>query len=115
MVMSGKTAVISICDPLMQHPLYECDNVLNVNFYDDDTITFETAVKIVNFIYRCHELHFLIHCGAGKSRSQAVVRFILDTYTDINWMTNPDNPCVTPNIDVLIKLKKAENDEREDS
>ena len=108
-IMTGKTAVISICDPLGSHDLVECDNILNVAFFDDDSITPEMAMKIANFINRNYDKHFLIHCSAGKSRSQGVARFIMDTYTDIDWVTNPENPCLTPNIDVVLRLKEAKN------
>ena len=37
------------------------------------------------------------------SRSQGVVRFILDTYPD--YREHPDNHCITPNREVVRKLK----------
>ena len=50
---------------------------------------------------------FWIHCRAGQSRSQGIVRYILDCYPDIVWKTRLDNPCETPpNIDVVAKLEK---------
>lgn len=49
----------------------------------------------------------LVHCSAGASRSQGVVRYILDTYPDIEWMTRDDNPCLTPNMHVVRMLKRA--------
>ena len=44
----------------------------------------------------------------GVSRSQGVVRYILDTYGDeYDIKTNPNNPCLTPNIHVVLMLKRA--------
>lgn len=48
-----------------------------------------------------------VHCSAGASRSQAVVRYILDTYPDIKWKTRDENPCLTPNWHVVRMLKRA--------
>lgn len=51
--------------------------------------------------------NFYIHCDAGQSRSQAVVRFILDIYggEDV-WEIRRANPPLTPNIYVLSRLKR---------
>ena len=52
---------------------------------------------------------FYIHCSAGVSRSQGIVRYILDTYGDIfDIETNPDNPCQTPNYHVVRMLKRMD-------
>lgn len=48
-----------------------------------------------------------VHCGAGVSRSQAVVRYILDTYFNYNWTIRKNNPPQTPNVHVLSMLKRA--------
>lgn len=85
------------------------ENVLNVEF-DDITndvrvccadgdgeryvaqgITPCTAMRIVEFIDAHASMDFIVHCRAGKSRSQAVIRYILDFYPD-HVETNPDNP-----------------------
>lgn len=51
---------------------------------------------------------FLIHCAVGASRSQGVVRYILDTYNnEYNIFTNPDNPCLAPNQHITMMLKRA--------
>lgn len=51
--------------------------------------------------------NFYIHCDAGHSRSQAVVRFILDVYGGEEvWQIRKANPPYTPNIYVLSQLKK---------
>lgn len=99
-------------------------NVLNLNFDDIDGkeeeipgggkaygITKEQALETVKFIRDNIDKvsYFIIHCRAGQSRSQAVVRYILDTYSRIhNLETLPDNPPRTPNPFVLSRLKQAE-------
>lgn len=100
----------------------EHDNVINLNF--DDIIDDEMISKTNEgtFIYRCiseedakrlyefidynvkQNRDFIIHCRAGKSRSQAVARFIYDCYGYKNGKS--DNPCLYPNINVLNKLKR---------
>lgn len=70
-------------------------------------ITFDQANKIVEFINRNKDCHFYVHCSAGLSRSQAVVRYILDTYPEVHWDLNPNNPPKTPNMHVLRMLKRA--------
>jgi len=102
------------------------DNVLNVNFddIDEDVRTFdgkdygftgtltargltpETAERIVRFIEDHKQMDFLIHCRAGKSRSQGVVRYILDFYPG-PFQTNPANPCRMYNTHVYAGLRKA--------
>ena len=93
-------------------------NVLNIGFDDipRDQVEWkghifyglreEQADEIVEFIERNLGKDFWIHCRAGQSRSQGVVRYILDCYPEIEWITRPSNPCVTPNIDVVAKLKR---------
>ncbi len=73
-------------------------------------LNYAQASRIVNFIDKQISKDvdaFYIHCSAGKSRSQGVVRYILDTYPQYNWETNPDNPCVTPNYHVVRMLKRC--------
>lgn len=98
------------------------ENVLNVEFDDitqdeqyisDPGIGFTaygldiaTAKRIVKFIDEHAGMDFMVHCRAGKSRSQAVTRFITDFY-DGYTETNPDNPCMFPNCHTLHKLKEA--------
>ena len=51
---------------------------------------------------------FYIHCAAGASRSQGVVRFICDTYKDrFDIQLNPYNPNNTYNPHVVLMLKRA--------
>ena len=127
------TAVISICckpevvDNVLggEDPHWfgkEHDNVLNVEFDDitedvqhitDPGVGFTaygldpaTARRMVAFIRDHRGMDFAVHCRAGKSRSQAVVRFIMDIYPEYDE-TNPDNPCMFPNVHTLGKLREA--------
>lgn len=94
-------------------------NVCNLEFDDIG----ETEIEWKGHIFRgmsdeqTHTLYkfiksnlgkdFWIHCRAGASRSQGVVRFILDTYGDLyDWQTLKSNPCLTPNYFVTGKLKR---------
>lgn len=69
------------------HWLPDSDNVLNIDFADVDdsgnmkyknAITEEQAKTIVDFIDRNNKSVFIIHCGAGISRSGAVAKYIFD-------------------------------------
>ena len=94
------------------------DNVLNLDFDDvekDQTvcgiqakaITEKQAEKCVEFIENNLGKTFIIHCRAGKSRSQAVSAFITQMYDEYkDCPGNPDNPCLTPNMGVLSALKR---------
>lgn len=113
---ADRAIVISIGDPGVSdmHPVPTSDNVLNINFADDDSMTFGQAMVMANFI-DCHlqskDYDIYIHCNAGKSRSQGVCRFILDVYGSKTYRkyfsTRMDNPCITPNIHVSSLLKRA--------
>ena len=73
-------------------------------------LDYEEAFALVKWIdYRIkHDDTIYIHCAAGVSRSQGVVRYILDTYGDeYDIKTNPDNPCLTPNVHIVLMLKRA--------
>ena len=72
------------------------------------------AIKTVKFIkYQIEAMEvddIIIHCSAGISRSQGVVRYILDTYSDNYYIhTRADNPCITPNMHVVRMLKRSAN------
>jgi hypothetical protein len=69
-------------------------------------ITPETAEKIVRFIEDHKAMDFLIHCRAGKSRSQGVVRYVLDFYKG-PFQTNQSNPCRFYNTHTYTALRKA--------
>ena len=129
------TAIISICsteDVRNEDNSGEPDNhvfeknhrnVLNLDFDDISQkeeeietgkaygISKSQALEVVKFIRDGISEginYFIIHCGAGRSRSQAVVRYILDTYSRIrDIIIRPDNPPTTYNSYVLGQLKKA--------
>ena len=94
-------------------------NVLNLDFDDVGkdrdfnnisfkTISEEQARECVDFIESNLSKTFVIHCRAGKSRSQAFFRFIVDMYEEYkNCKGNLDNPCLTPNQEVIRKLKRV--------
>jgi len=49
-----------------------------------------------------------VHCAAGASRSQGVVRYIVDTYgKEYDILLNPHNPNNTYNPHVVMMLKRA--------
>lgn len=63
---------------------------IQLSFWDIDqdykgmkTISLEQAEEIVNFILKIHslpqEIHLIVHCFAGISRSAAVGKFVSDT------------------------------------
>lgn len=103
----------------ISHYIASSDNVLNLNFddviedikgKDNDgkdvlykAITEEQADKIISFIEKNLDKHIIIHCRAGKSRSQGVYRAIMDCYGDYygECPYNNINPCITPNIEVV--------------
>lgn len=73
--------------------------------YDLRSFNYNHARTIVKFIEDHKDFNFFIHCSAGVSRSQGVVRYVMDTYGDFE--ANPDNPCVAPNVHVTRMLKRA--------
>lgn len=114
-------AVISIVDKYSPnrdclystHPLRmgSLFNVLNLEFADDDKDFYSgTATEIIKFIQDNIHCDFYIHCIAGKSRSQAIGRFILDTFPEFSYGREYDNPLKTPNIHVLTTLKRVYRD-----
>ena len=76
---------------------------------DFHSMDYDDAKKLVDYIDDRIKMgdSIYVHCSAGKSRSQAIVRYILDTYPDIDWKIRKDNPPLTPNIHVLRMLKRA--------
>lgn len=111
-------AFISIEDHNGQpHLLATADNILNIKFDDCDVddvvqgikaITEAQGEEIGEFISRHLDKHFIIHCTAGKSRSQGVARAIFDSFPDIYQpnIFNRSNPCVTPNYAVVSAVKR---------
>lgn len=115
------------------HPLKNCDSVLNLDFDDisgyrvweaitdyDWTdvekeinkdiygMSVEQAGVLFEFLDRNIGKNVMVHCSAGLSRSQGVVRFLLDMYPDVysEKDTNPNNPCRIPNLYVTSLLKR---------
>lgn len=99
------------------HYLPSGPSVLNLDFDDltsdrvwhghqFKTITEEQAKETLEFIESHLGEEIIVHCKAGMSRSQGVARFILDTWPDL-YEEDKNNPCLTPNIEVVSKLKQA--------
>lgn len=130
-IMDDNTVIISIAgeNESTEHLFEESDRVLNVDFDDIDphalgledgtltwthpkqgyTVTFispEMADKIVRFIDKNNNKNIAVHCAAGASRSQGIVRYINDTYYDHEWETRESNPCLCPNMYVVMMLKR---------
>lgn len=97
-------------------------NVLNIEFddisreenvfykgYELKSLDLSLSERCLDFIEANIGKTFIIHCRAGKSRSQAFYRFIVDCYSDIynNDCGNKNNPCITPNQHVVRMLKRA--------
>lgn len=71
---------------------------------------YEEAFKLVDWIdWRIkYDDTIYIHCAAGISRSQGVVRYIVDTYkNDYDIKLNPNNPNNTYNPHIVMMLKRA--------
>ena len=73
-------------------------------------LDYEEAFDLVRWInWRIKEDDTIyIHCAVGASRSQGVVRYIIDTYkNDYDIKLNPSNPNNTYNPHVVMMLKRA--------
>lgn len=109
------------------HICRDSNNVLNLNFDDSDPMAYDLdddasiytdhfntikffdnnmAEKAVRFIEFNKNKDFFIHCSAGISRSQAFVKYIINTYIDKEFHTNPNNPCEFANGFVYHKLNE---------
>lgn len=115
------------------HPLKSCGSVLNLDFddisgyrvweaitdYEWDEVSkeiykdvygmsVEQAGVLFEFLEKSIGKNVMVHCSAGLSRSQGVVRFLLDMYPDVYTEkdTNPNNPCMIPNLYVTSLLKR---------
>lgn len=100
----------------MTFELYINGNINESNSYFDyddkyHILNWEEAFDLVKWIdnrINNFDNTIYIHCAAGVSRSQGVVRYIIDTYSDqFNIVTNRNNPCITPNLHVTRMLKRA--------
>lgn len=85
----------------------------NKEFFDilhclDYEEAFELVQWIDNQINKRGVETFYIHCAVGASRSQGVVRYIVDTYGHLfDIKLNPNNPNNTYNPHVVMMLKRA--------
>ena len=73
-------------------------------------LDYEEAFDLVKWIdFRIkHDETIYVHCAVGASRSQGVVRYIVDTYgNEYDIRLNPDNPNNTYNPHVVMMLKRA--------
>ena len=73
-------------------------------------LDYEEAFELCQWIHwRIHHDNTIyVHCAVGASRSQGVVRYIVDTYGDeFDIKLNPNNPNNTYNPHVLMMLKRA--------
>lgn len=73
--------------------------------------TYEQAFLLASWInvqiLNGHD-NFYVHCAAGMSRSQSIVRYILDVYSEnIQWKTRKSNPCLYYNNHILLMMKRA--------
>ena len=67
----------------------------------------EYLVTWIDYVIKKYDTIY-VHCTAGASRSQGVVRYIIDTYcNDYIIKLNPDNPNDTYNAHVTMMLKRA--------
>lgn len=94
----------------------EGENIISLRVKDDsEDFSPEMARSIINFILKNKEKDFYIHCIMGKSRSQAVAKFILDTWPDnYIYARGIENPLKTPNYHILSTLKRVWRFEFED-
>ena len=133
--LPDNAAFISICCTETENSSYEThllsdnhDNVINLDFDDINGYTLkdqfpgddyvkdnparglndEQGLQLVKFIENNIGKDIYVHCSAGVSRSQGVVKFILEYYNDYykESDTNPDNPCKMPNQHVFDVLRK---------
>lgn len=80
----------------------------NINLHAMDWNEAERLVKFIDERIKAGD-DIYVHCSAGASRSQGVIRYILDTYYDINFETRKSNPCITPNWHIVRMLKRMYN------
>lgn len=133
--LPDNAAFISICCTETDNSSYEThllsdnhDNVINLDFDDINGYTLkdqfpdddyvkdnparglndEQGLQLVKFIENNIGKDIYVHCSAGVSRSQGIVKFILEYYNDYykESDTNPDNPCKMPNQHVFDVLRK---------
>lgn len=119
-LVDNNAAVISIVNPKTEdlqdwttvHPISssidDLEKVLNISFRDDsEDFTIDQAKDIIKFIELNKGKDFYVHCIMGKSRSQAICRFILDNFEGYVEGRPYDNPIKTPNYHVLSTLNRV--------
>lgn len=103
-----------------EHLLPSSSDVINLDFDDvtEDkfkykghifsTITMNQAKEVVDFVIRNIGKDIIVHCKAGRSRSQAVGRFIIDCFPD-EYREDEKRPLYRDgyNPEVLKRLKEA--------
>lgn len=89
-------------------PDYNWDSAAKDMYKDVYGMTDEQASELFSFLDGNVGKNVMVHCAAGVSRSQGVVRFLLDMYPDVYRVeeTNPKNPCLVPNGHVVRLLKR---------
>lgn len=107
--------IISIIDvdSDSKHIFEDSEKVINLEFNDvseseENCLTEKQAKELYSFIDNNIGCDFIIHCEAGRSRSQAIGQYLLDMYGDVycvNEVTAYNKP-LTPNIHVLATLKR---------
>ena len=119
--VDNNAAIISITNPksddeklndwTTEHPienLNKLNKVLSISFHDDsEDFGIEEAKCIIDFIKLNKGKDFYIHCIMGKSRSQAICRFILDNFEGYIEGRPYENPIKTPNYHILSTLNRV--------
>jgi predicted protein tyrosine phosphatase len=121
--IDNNAAIISITNPksdneklndwttehlVENHKLTDLNKVLNLSFHDDsEDFDPGTAKLIIDFIEINKGKDFYVHCIMGKSRSQAICRFILDNFEGYVEGRPYENPIKTPNYHVLSTLNRV--------
>lgn len=110
-------AMIGVVSPMEQHPNYQDGYVdlLKLNFAEIDfncdtfrAITENDVENILQFVEKNKELVdlFVIHCGAGISRSSGIAAALSKIYNDDDsWVFK--NPKYMPNMRVYKKILDA--------
>lgn len=121
--IDNNAAIISITNPksddeklndwTTEHPISrnwqeDLNKVLNISFHDDsEDFGPDEAKRIIDFIQANKGKDFYVHCIMGKSRSQAVCRFILDNFEGYVEGRPYENPIKTPNYHILSTLNRV--------
>lgn len=94
--------------PISNYTLGDLNKVLNISFHDDsEDFGPDEAKCIIDFIQANKGKDFYVHCIMGKSRSQAICRFILDNFEGYVEGRPYENPIKTPNYHILSTLNRV--------